>query len=335
MALTHLGHPGKLLELDDGTTYAYLYIAATTATMTTFLLLHGFPSSSYDWRIQIQNLTDAGYGVLVPDLLGYGDTDKPVDVESYRWKRMAGHIVEILGHEGLESVVGVGHDHGCNLLSPLHYYHPEKFSSLVFVSVPYSEPGPFDIDTLNIQTKERFGYSLYGYWKFFNESSAASVIEAHHDAATSIFYPTVPELWISDFAPIGAAKEWILSDKVVPFPPWLSAEDAAIHSEILLKGGYTGPLNWYKQIMQHTSAADELTVPDANKYVDTRTLLVLAGKDFVARADLGAENRNGRLRNYEVKVFEEGGHWIPVEQGEKLSKMLLEFVQNGNVTDVL
>lgn len=110
MALNHLPYPGKLFEVEDGTQYAYMYVAATTATLATFLLLHGFPSSSYDWRIQIQNLTDAGYGVLVPDLLGYGDTDKPGDVESYRMKRMVGHVVEILGNEGLGRVVGVGHD---------------------------------------------------------------------------------------------------------------------------------------------------------------------------------------------------------------------------------
>ena len=53
----------------------------------------------------------AGYGVLAPDLLGYGDTDKPEELEAYRMKRMSGHIVEILEHEGLkEKIMGVAHD---------------------------------------------------------------------------------------------------------------------------------------------------------------------------------------------------------------------------------
>ena len=53
----------------------------------------------------------AGYGVLAPDLLGYGDTDKPEGLEAYRMKRMCGHMVEILGHEGLQGkVIGVAHD---------------------------------------------------------------------------------------------------------------------------------------------------------------------------------------------------------------------------------
>lgn len=78
--------------------------------------------------------------------------------------------------------------------------------------------------------------------------------------------------------------------------------------------------------MYHLSAADEAAIPEGNKFVDTRTLLVLAGRDYVARADVGQENPNGRLRNYRVEIFEEGGHWTPVEQGEKLSELMIEFV---------
>lgn len=46
---------------------------------------------------------------------------------------------------------------------------------------------------------------------------------------------------------------------------------------------------------------------------------------------MGQENPNGRLRNYKVEVLEEAGHWIPVEEGEKLSRLLIEFI-GGNCT---
>lgn len=109
MALTHLPVPGKILELEDGIKYAYIHIPATSSKPT-FLLLHGFPSSSYDWRYQVSHLKERGYGVLVPDLLGYGDTDKPKELERYKKKNMSADLIQILNYEKLGKVIGVGHD---------------------------------------------------------------------------------------------------------------------------------------------------------------------------------------------------------------------------------
>lgn len=109
MALTYFSNISKRIQLSDGTGYAYVYVAGSTSKPT-FLLLHGFPSSSYDWRHQIDALAAKGFGVLVPDLLGYGDTDSPAEVEAYSSKRMSDHLVEILVMEGITKVIGVGHD---------------------------------------------------------------------------------------------------------------------------------------------------------------------------------------------------------------------------------
>ena len=110
MALQAFPSISESLRLTDGTTYAFVYSPAAQPQKPTFLLLHGFPSSSWDWRHQIFQLKEAGYGVLAPDLLGYGDTDKPNEVEAYSMKRMTGHVVEILQAKGLELVVAVAHD---------------------------------------------------------------------------------------------------------------------------------------------------------------------------------------------------------------------------------
>lgn len=109
MALSCFPTISKHVELGDGTGYAYVYVAAS-ASKPTFLLLHGFPSCSYDWRHQIYALAAKGFGVLVPDLLGYGDTDSPADVEAYSFKRMCDHLAEIVANEGIKKVIGVGHD---------------------------------------------------------------------------------------------------------------------------------------------------------------------------------------------------------------------------------
>ena len=100
----------KKAILVDGTTYGYVHVAPSDISRPTFLLLHGYPSSSYDWRHQIQALQESGFGIVAPDLLGYGDTEMPADVKKYRMKTMAGHMIELLDIEKVQQCIAVGHD---------------------------------------------------------------------------------------------------------------------------------------------------------------------------------------------------------------------------------
>lgn len=47
------------------------------------LLLHGQPSWSYLYRFMIRDLTRAGYRVIAMDHLGFGNSDKPIELTSY------------------------------------------------------------------------------------------------------------------------------------------------------------------------------------------------------------------------------------------------------------
>lgn len=94
---------------DSGRTYRYVSVRARR-NKPTLLFLHGFPSSLYDWRHQIEFFRAHGYGLIVPDLLGYGGTDKPEELEAYRFRAMAEQLVEILDCEGVRKVVGISHD---------------------------------------------------------------------------------------------------------------------------------------------------------------------------------------------------------------------------------
>lgn len=59
-----------------------------------------------------------------------------------------------------------------------------------------------------------FGYELFGYWKFFSEEGADNIIEAHWQSFMSILYVKDPNKWITDFAPTGALKSWVLDNKI-------------------------------------------------------------------------------------------------------------------------
>lgn len=48
--------------------------------------------------------------MLVPDLLGYGRTDKPAGYREYKSVDIVGDVLAILSEEGLEKVFVVAHD---------------------------------------------------------------------------------------------------------------------------------------------------------------------------------------------------------------------------------
>jgi haloalkane dehalogenase len=51
------------------------------------LLLHGEPSWSYLYRKMIPGLVAAGHRVIVPDLIGFGKSDKPTKMTDYSYQR--------------------------------------------------------------------------------------------------------------------------------------------------------------------------------------------------------------------------------------------------------
>ena len=97
------------VQLPNGTNYGYALVKPS-GNKPYILLLHGFPSSAHDWRHQIGFLAKEGYGVIAPDLLGYGDTDKPKEPEAYRLKKMAGEAASLLDALDIKTVIGVSHD---------------------------------------------------------------------------------------------------------------------------------------------------------------------------------------------------------------------------------
>jgi soluble epoxide hydrolase/lipid-phosphate phosphatase len=100
----------KTATLSDGTRYGYVAVKPRRPGSLTFLLLHGYPSSCYDWRHQIADLSASGHGVIAPDLLGYGDTDKPSELKAYAMKSMSGQMQELLDIEDVARCIVVSHD---------------------------------------------------------------------------------------------------------------------------------------------------------------------------------------------------------------------------------
>ena len=97
------------------------------------VLLHGMAGTWYTWRHVIAGLA-GHYTVLVPDLRGFGDSDKPPT--GYDKKTMAEDIHALLVHLGHHSILLVGHDFGGPIAYALTAAYPESVRRLaVFESL--------------------------------------------------------------------------------------------------------------------------------------------------------------------------------------------------------
>ncbi|KAI0128326.1 Alpha/Beta hydrolase protein, partial [Xylariales sp. AK1849] len=315
----------KKATLSDGTTYGYVAVAPAAEDKPTFLLLHGYPSSCYDWRNQIASLSAAGFGVIVPDLLGYGDTDSPDDVASYRMRAMSLHMAEILDREGVARCIAAGHDWGCGLLSRLATYIPKRLLGVVFVSVGYLEPGlVWNIDAFIEATREAFGYETYGYWLWHNTEEAIKDCEEHPASAFNLLYPADPADWKIHFAPVGKAAEYVRAGKTDALPSWYNLAEYTMRDRILAMKGYKGPLSWYKAGMRGVNLPDEAEVSEEDRYCKVPTLLVVSDQDYVTRADMQSQNSEKWVKKLRIELLH-GGHWIQLEQPGKLQELFEGF----------
>ncbi len=93
-----------------------LFVRRRERTLPALLLLHGFPSSSYDWR-RLLDLRPEQAAIAV-DLLGYGLSDKPRDhVYTMAWHADA--VQELVRRAGSPPVVVVAHDMGTSVATEL------------------------------------------------------------------------------------------------------------------------------------------------------------------------------------------------------------------------
>jgi len=101
---------GSLVDTPDGPVWTRVVPAATpTPGNDPILVLHGFPSSSFDWRHVLPTLA-ASHDVVLFDFLGFGSSSKPD--RRYSIELHANTVEAVAAHAGLERVVLVTHDMG-------------------------------------------------------------------------------------------------------------------------------------------------------------------------------------------------------------------------------
>ncbi len=76
-------------------------------------------------------LAEAGYRGIAPDMRGFGQTDRPEEIEKYTLFHLVGDMIGILDGLEVDKAVIVGHDWGAPVAWHSALLRPDRFRAVV------------------------------------------------------------------------------------------------------------------------------------------------------------------------------------------------------------
>ncbi|WWC95851.1 hypothetical protein V866_002718 [Kwoniella sp. B9012] len=117
------------IKLRNGFNVAYVQAGDPTKTKTTLLLLHGFPSSSNQFRRLIPLLSDQ-FHIIAPDLPAFGLTTVPDDFEA-TFDSLTQVVADLLDALDIKSFIPYVFDYGAPTGYRLALKRPDAFKGLI------------------------------------------------------------------------------------------------------------------------------------------------------------------------------------------------------------
>jgi pimeloyl-ACP methyl ester carboxylesterase len=268
------------------------------------VLCHGFPELAYSWRHQIPALAAAGYRVIAPDMRGYGSSSAPAEIEAYDILSLCGDLAGLLDAVGEQQAVFVGHDWGANVTWWMGAIHPELVRAVAGLSVPFVPRAPAAPIPI---MRAHLGEDFYIVW--FQEPGVADEALSRDVRRTL----TTSRVWTAQWAEEEGAD--------TKRAEWLSEEELAVYVDAFTRTGFTGGLNWYRNIDRNR----ELTAPYERKI--EQPAMFLTGELDPVQNFMPAEAMNGWVTDLRSQIVVPGaGHWVQQQAPEAVNAALLDFL---------
>jgi len=298
------------------------------------LLCHGFPESWYSWRHQLTALAEAGFRAVAPDMRGYGQTDRPEQIDQYTLLHLVGDMVGLLDALGAAAAIIAGHDWGAPVAWHAALLRPDRFRAVIGLSVPFWSRFPVRPTSVMTQTPDALFYQLY-----FQTPGVAEA-EFERDVRLSIrslLYsasgdaPRPPDAGKPGYE-VGMVPRQggFLSRMMNPvsLPPWLTDADVDFYVQEFIRTGFRGGLNWYRNI----DRSWELLAPFAGKQVTVPALYIAGDRDLVV-AFRGMGLILASLPHFVPQLrrtimLPGCGHWTQQERPQEVNAALLDFLHH-------
>ncbi|KAL2878275.1 hypothetical protein SGCOL_006527 [Colletotrichum sp. CLE4] len=318
----------------NGVKYNYLVTEPASGNVVgTIFLLHGWPDMSLGWRNQIPLLLSKGLRVVAPDMMGYGGTDAPEDVNTY--KRASDDVAALASHLGLSRIVLGGHDWGGAVAYRAALWHPELISAFFVISTPFTPPRIAYVDDAATLPSLRYQLQLrtdivQDYIGLPYAQNATRVRQILNTA----YGVTLPGGG-SALNTTGEGLAFELLDEVTDDSPFLTPQEMAYYVENFVSDPFNRTLNWYR--IGEPNWNDELALLPTNGTFTTKfpqpALFVGGLQDPALPPELseGMDMYFDSLTRREV----DGGHWVMWEKPEDVNSYIGNWLGSsvlGNLT---
>ncbi|KAM0816447.1 putative Alpha/Beta hydrolase protein [Seiridium cardinale] len=345
----------RLLQVDQNISYHYIVAEPQGTPAATVLLLHGWPDLAHGWRFQVPYLLSLGLRVVVPDMLGYGQTSAPDALGAYSLRNMSDHLAKLIRAVSPAAPVVVGaHDWGAFLAWRLAMYHLDLVRAIFCFCVPFEPPQSGPVLSLEdfVKANPVFAYQLQNAGPEA-EALAGQSLTHLRGFLNAMFGGTTPD-GLPGFDPeVGLIADRLLKVGPSPLVPpevmdhygmYFSREAGlkSLHmcvcvlTNSLLRGsvsefsrnGLHGPMNWYRT----RSINGEEELPLAKGAPAFRfpmpAMLVMAGQDPALTPDLADGQEVFFTKGLKTGVILEASHWILIHCPEEVNRYIGEFLKD-------
>ena len=257
-------------------------------------LIHGWPGFYYEWRLNIKPLAER-FDVIVPDMRGYGHSDKPdlPPEEAYTDEAFAEDLHALIQHLGFDKVSIVSHDFGSVWTQRFARAHRDLVEKLVFFQPVY--PG------IGVRW---FGPDRVGeiWYMAFHQLPWAEELVGSSRRATEIYLRHFLSHWSYD-------KSLWTEEEVEHFVEVFSQPGT-------LRGGF----NCYRAMFRTSGRGQG---GDPKIYAPT---LVLWAENDPIFPIAWSDKLPDFFPDLTLRTVRQCGHWVQREQPELVNQAIAEFI---------
>lgn len=264
------------------------------------LLLHGFPQDGSSWEAVAEQLVEAGWRVVAPDVKGIGRT-RAGDGD-YDPQTLADEISRLIRNLHVRKALLVGHDWGGAIALATAFRHPGRVSGVVLAAAPYRQldlRSAWHIALCNLPVLPELGFRLaprpLATVALRTQTRRRSVLDAASEEVAGAAVGADPSGWLQYYRTLSrrAMGEWLL--RRVRRRVSLLADPASPH---------------------------QLRVPVHVVWGEADPVFPMKIAERVAH-DLAAD----------LEVLPGAGHHLPIEAPTGLTKAVLRFADEQQLRD--
>jgi pimeloyl-ACP methyl ester carboxylesterase len=284
---------------------------------------HGFPDLAYGWRHLLPALAAAGFRALAPDQRGYGETGGPDAVEAYDIHHLTGDLVGMLDALGIERAVFLGHDWGGTVAWMAALLHPTRVAGVIGVNTPhYPRPSSAPVERLRAMFGDTHYMVAVQRSDELDRALAADVRRTFTQIART---GTPPDEtlggWLGPDGRMRTLAEVVLGPPM-PGAPLLSEPDLSVYVDAFTRTGFTGGLNWYRNLDRNWATTPYL----AGAPITVPALMVTAEWDILL-PPAAADRMRPLVPDLQTVMLARCGHWTPQERPDELAALVVDWLR--------